>query len=108
MSETKSETKFEVVIDRAQVQHIANLARLQLTSAEENSFVTQLGGIFQYFNQLNELDSELVNIEPTTRAIPTINVSRADLATPFSDRELLLDGAPERDEDFFRVPQIMS
>jgi aspartyl-tRNA(Asn)/glutamyl-tRNA(Gln) amidotransferase subunit C len=96
------------MIDRAQVQHIANLARLQLSEEEETAFVSQLDGIFQYFQQLNELDSELVNVEPTTRAIPTVNVSRPDLATTFSDRELLLDGAPEREQDFFRVPQIMS
>jgi aspartyl-tRNA(Asn)/glutamyl-tRNA(Gln) amidotransferase subunit C len=108
MSEDNSESNPQVVIDRAQVQHIGNLARLQLTSEEETAFVDQLGSIFKYFEQLNQLDPELVDVEPTTRAIPTINVSRSDLANPFSDRELLLEGTPEREEDFFRVPQIMS
>ena len=103
-----ADSNSQPLIDQAQVQHIANLARLQLSDAEQSAFVDQLGNIFKYFEQLNQLDAELENVEPTTRAIPTINVSRPDLATPFSDRNLLLDGTPEREEDFFRVPQIMS
>jgi aspartyl-tRNA(Asn)/glutamyl-tRNA(Gln) amidotransferase subunit C len=108
MPEVNSESNPQVTINRAQVQHIGNLARLQLTSEEETAFVEQLGSIFKYFDQLNQLDPELVDVEPTARAIPTINISRPDIANPFGDRELLLDGAPEREEDFFRVPQIMS
>ncbi|MFN6068620.1 MAG: aspartyl/glutamyl-tRNA amidotransferase subunit C [Pseudanabaena sp.] len=37
----------------------------------------------------------------------TVNVTRPDILQPFTDREVLLDCAPDRDEDFFRVPQIM-
>ncbi len=39
--------------------------------------------------------------------IATVNVTRPDDANPYSDKEVLLNGAPEREDDFFRVPQIM-
>jgi aspartyl-tRNA(Asn)/glutamyl-tRNA(Gln) amidotransferase subunit C len=80
---------------------------LQLSEAEEVAFTTQLGEILDYFEQLNELDPLLVGIEPTTRAIATVNVTRQDDLKPWEDKELLLDGAPEREDDYFRVPQIL-
>jgi aspartyl-tRNA(Asn)/glutamyl-tRNA(Gln) amidotransferase subunit C len=95
------------MIDRKQVRHVANLGRLQLSEAEEVAFTTQLGGILEYFEQLSELDPLLVDVEPTTRAIATINVTRSDTPKPWEDKEVLLDGAPEREDDYFRVPQIM-
>ncbi|MDX1978320.1 MAG: Asp-tRNA(Asn)/Glu-tRNA(Gln) amidotransferase subunit GatC [Pseudanabaenaceae cyanobacterium bins.68] len=96
------------LIDQAEVEHIAHLARLQLAAEEKANLTSQLDRIFDYFQQLNQLDPELVDVMPTTRAIPTVNVTRPDLAEPFPDREQLLDGAPHRQEDFFQVPQIMT
>jgi aspartyl-tRNA(Asn)/glutamyl-tRNA(Gln) amidotransferase subunit C len=95
------------MIDREQVRHVARLGRLKLTEAEEISFTKQLDNIIDYFQQLNELDSLLEGVEPTTRAVNTVNITRPDILQPFGDREILLDGAPDREEDFFRVPQIM-
>jgi aspartyl-tRNA(Asn)/glutamyl-tRNA(Gln) amidotransferase subunit C len=95
------------MIDRPLVQHISRLSRLQLTEAEEIAFTTQLGDIFAYFEQLNELDELLVGVEPTTRAIATINITRPDTVNPYSDKEDLLNCAPDRQAEFFKVPQIM-
>ena len=95
------------MIDRSQVQHIARLSRLQLTEAEEIAFTSQLGDIFDYFEQLNELDELLVGVEPTTRAIDTLNITRPDVLAPYTDKEALLNCAPDRDDQFFKVPQIM-
>ncbi len=96
------------MIDREQVRHVAHLGRLQLTEAEEISFTKQLDSILDYFQQLNELDSLLEGVEPTTRAVNTVNITRPDILQPFGNRETLLNCAPDREEDFFRVPQIMS
>ncbi|AFY74805.1 glutamyl-tRNA(Gln) and/or aspartyl-tRNA(Asn) amidotransferase, C subunit [Synechococcus sp. PCC 7502] len=95
------------MIDRSQVQHIARLSRLQLTETEEIAFTTQLGNILTYFEQLNELDDLLVGVEPTTRAIATVNITRPDDSKPYPDKEALLNCAPDRDDEFFKVPQIM-
>jgi aspartyl-tRNA(Asn)/glutamyl-tRNA(Gln) amidotransferase subunit C len=96
------------MIDREQIRHVAHLGRLQLTEAEEIAFTKQLDSILDYFQQLNELDPLLEGVEPTTRAVNVVNVTRPDILQPFADRETLLDCAPDREEDFFRVPQIMS
>jgi aspartyl-tRNA(Asn)/glutamyl-tRNA(Gln) amidotransferase subunit C len=95
------------MIDRPQVQHIAKLSRLKLTEAEEIAFTSQLGDILDYFEQLNELDELLVGVEPTTRAIATVNITRTDTPNPYPDKEALLNCAPDREDEFFKVPQIM-
>ncbi len=94
------------MIDQEQVAKIAHLARLEITPEEEGEFATQLNSILQYFEQLSELDTE--NVPPTTRAIELSNVTRPDIQQVYSDREALLQEAPEQEGDFFKVPQILS
>ena len=93
------------MIEREQVLKVANLARLQLTSTEEEQFTTQLGNILDYFEQLSELDTSTV--EPTTRAIDVVNITRPDQMVVCEQREVILNSAPEREDEFFRVPQIL-
>ena len=92
------------MIDKEQVRKVAHLARLELSDAEELEFTTQLNGILDYFQQLNEIDT--TDVPPTLRAIDMSNVTRSDQLEPYADREALLEGAPERYGDFFRVPKI--
>ncbi|NJK99815.1 MAG: Asp-tRNA(Asn)/Glu-tRNA(Gln) amidotransferase subunit GatC [Spirulinaceae cyanobacterium RM2_2_10] len=92
-------------IDREQVKKVAHLARLELTPEEEVAFTSQLSRILDYAEQLSELDTE--GVPPTTRAIETSNITRPDTLEPFPNREALLSEAPERDDEFFRVPQIL-
>ncbi|MDR9404099.1 MAG: Asp-tRNA(Asn)/Glu-tRNA(Gln) amidotransferase subunit GatC [Halothece sp. Uz-M2-17] len=94
------------MIDLEQVKKVAHLARLELTPEEEQQFTTQLSSILEYVEQLNELDT--TDVPPTTRAIDVSNVTRKDECHPYSEQEALLDQAPEREDSFFRVPQIMS
>lgn len=94
------------MLDREQVHKVAHLARLALTSEEEAQFSTQLNSILEYFEQLSELDTD--QVEPTTRAIDVANVVRQDRLQLYGDRETILESAPERDGEYFRVPQIMN
>jgi len=94
------------MIDREQVRKVAHLARLELTPTEETEFTTQLGDILDYIEQLNELD--VSDIEPTTRAIDVINVTRTDVLQPDPNREAILQSSPQQEGDFFRVPKILS
>lgn len=88
-----------------EVRKVAQLARLHLTADEEERFATQLSNILDYIEQLNELDVE--GVEPTTRAIDVSNIMRDDRLEPCPNREALLNCAPDRDEDFFKVPKIL-
>ena len=94
------------MIDREQVQKVAYLARLDLTPEEEEKFTSQLSSILEYFEQLSELNTD--DVPPTTRAIDISNITRRDELQPDVEREALLNEAPEREDDFFRVPQILS
>lgn len=94
------------MIDREQVHKVAHLARLELTEAEEERFASQLSSILEYFEQLNELDVE--GVPPTTRAIDVSNVTRPDDREPYPEREAILENAPDRDGEFFKVPKIIN
>ncbi|MDJ0746254.1 MAG: Asp-tRNA(Asn)/Glu-tRNA(Gln) amidotransferase subunit GatC [Xenococcaceae cyanobacterium MO_167.B27] len=94
------------MIDREQVKKVAHLARLNITSEEEEQFTTQLNSILDYFEQLSELDTE--NVPPTTRAIEVSNITRPDELEPFHSKDALLASAPEQEGQYFRVPQIMA
>lgn len=93
-------------LDRAQVEKVALLARLQLTPEEEEQFTPQLNSILGYFEQLSELDTE--DVPPTTRAIDVSNVVRPDVQVTYPDREGILACAPDREGEFVRVPKILN
>lgn len=95
-----------MIIDQEEVKRVAHLARLEITPEEEKEFTNQLSSILEYFNQLSELDT--TDVLPTTRAIDISNITREDVQKVDGNREALLDNSPEREEDFFRVPQILA
>lgn len=94
------------MIDLDQVRKVANLARLDLTTDEEEQFTGQLNSILGYVEQLSELDTD--GVEPTTRAIEVSNITRKDELKPFEDRAAILDCAPDREDNFYKVPKIMA
>nr|B8HU22.1 RecName: Full=Aspartyl/glutamyl-tRNA(Asn/Gln) amidotransferase subunit C; Short=Asp/Glu-ADT subunit C [Cyanothece sp. PCC 7425] len=94
------------MLNEEQVKKVAHLARLELSGEEVAQFTTQLGSILDYFQQLEELN--VTDVPPTTRAIESSNITRADQLHPWAERENILAIAPEQDGDFFRVPKIIS
>ena len=92
-------------ITRQEVEHVAHLARLELTPEEAEEFTGQLGQILEYFDKLKELDTGA--IEPTSHAIPMVNAFREDEVRPSQDQETALQNAPEKERGFFRVPKII-
>ena len=93
------------MIDRKDVEHVARLARLALTDAELETMREQLNGILAYIDKLNELDT--ANVEPTSHAVPMVNVMRDDVEAPCLPRDEALANAPDRSGEFFRVPRII-
>ena len=88
------------------VRKVANLARLDLPEDTIATYTGQLERILDYVDQLQAVDTE--GVPPTTRAVEVVNVTRADTVVPTEVREDLLDQAPQREGDFFRVPKIMA
>jgi aspartyl-tRNA(Asn)/glutamyl-tRNA(Gln) amidotransferase subunit C len=93
------------VIDRKDVEHVARLARLALSDAELEKMREQLNGILAYIEKLNALDTR--DVEPTSHAVPMVNVMRDDAPGPCLPRDEALANAPDRAGEFFRVPRII-
>ena len=88
------------------VLKVAKLSRLTLADDEVETYTNQLEQILGYFEQLEEVDT--TNVIPTTRAVEVVNVVRDDTVLATNIREELLDQAPQREGNFFRVPKILS
>ncbi len=92
-------------IDRTQVRKVAKLSRLELTEPEVEEFTGQLSAILDYVEKMNELDT--TDIEPLAHCLPISNVLREDCARESLGTEKVLANAPQRDEEFFKVPKIL-
>jgi len=93
------------MISREDVLHVARLARLELSEPELEKMREQLNSILTYIDRLKELD--VAGVEPTSHAVPMVNVMRDDVVVPSFPREEMLANAPDRVGDFFRVPRII-
>jgi aspartyl-tRNA(Asn)/glutamyl-tRNA(Gln) amidotransferase subunit C len=89
-------------VDREQILHVANLARLALTEEEVERFGTQLNDILAAVSKVSEL--ELRDVPPTSHPLDLVNVWGEDEPRPSLDPDQALGNAPDRDGDFFRVP----
>jgi len=92
-------------LTRADVEHVARLARLALSEAEIEQFTTQLGAILEHAARVAALDT--ADVPPTSHPIPLANVLRADERVPCLDRDVVLDMAPAAEDGRFRVPRIL-
>ena len=92
-------------ITRAEVAHLAKLARLALTEDELDHYAGQLDVILSAVARVSEVASG--DIPPTSHAVPVVNVFREDVVTPSLKAEQALSGAPSSEESRFRVPRIL-
>ena len=90
------------MIDRAEVLHVARLARLRLTDAEVDRMSRELSTVLDHIEKIGELD--LAEVQPTSHVVGLENVLREDSPAPSLSPERALDGAPDAGEGGFRVP----
>lgn len=87
------------------VEHVAKLARLELSEPEKEQFTEQLNAILKYAEKLNSLDTE--NVEPTSHVLPITNVMREDVQRPSLPIEKVLLNAPDEEDGQFKVPAVL-
>lgn len=87
------------------VEHVALLARLELNGEEKKIYARQLNAILEYAEMLKELDTS--DVPPTAHVLPLQNVFREDRVGAHMPPEEVLANAPEREEQFFKVPKIL-
>jgi aspartyl-tRNA(Asn)/glutamyl-tRNA(Gln) amidotransferase subunit C len=104
-----------MAISEQDVERVAKLANLELTSGEKMGMLRDLNSVLDYFAQLNQLDT--ASVPPMTQVADQLAEGsepkaaavhlRPDEIAPSLNRELVLDGAPDTDRIFFKVPKVI-
>ena len=94
-----------MVLTLQDVEHVAELARLELTDEDKDLFREQLSTILEYVERLNQLD--VSDIPPTATVLPVHSIMREDEPSSSLQRESLLENAPESERGYFRVPAVL-
>jgi aspartyl-tRNA(Asn)/glutamyl-tRNA(Gln) amidotransferase subunit C len=92
-------------ITRADVEHVAQLARLHLEPDEVDRMREQLSKILDAIETLRDVDTS--HVGPTASVLGLENVMRDDTARPGLSRDAALANAPLRDDPFLRVPTVL-
>lgn len=92
-------------ITRAEVAHLARLARLDLAEDELDHYAEQLDVILASVARVSEVAAD--DIPPTSHPVPLVNVTRPDVSRQGLSREEALAAAPAVEDDRFRVPRIL-
>ena len=87
------------------LQHVVNLARIDLSADEEARIRPQMQEILKYVDKLNELDVD--GIEPMAHAVPLTNVMRGDEVQLSLSHVDVLRNAPRQANGLFVVPKII-
>ena len=87
------------------VEHVARLARLELSTEEKNLFAAQMDAILGYAEKLNQLNTDA--IQPTSHAVPMENAFREDRVQASIGTEKALANAPDPVLGFYRVPRVI-
>ncbi|NHN35364.1 Asp-tRNA(Asn)/Glu-tRNA(Gln) amidotransferase subunit GatC [Paenibacillus agricola] len=87
------------------VEHVAKLARLELSEQEKQTFTEQMNAILKYAEQLNGLNTD--DVEPTSHPVPLVNVMRADISKPSLPIDKVMLNAPDEEDGQIKVPAVL-
>jgi aspartyl-tRNA(Asn)/glutamyl-tRNA(Gln) amidotransferase subunit C len=101
-------------VSEQDVERVAELANLELTSTEKAAMLRDLNSVLGYFAQLNELDttsvSPMLQVAAPSMASGEAEAAlhlRADEVAPSLNRDRVLASAPDTDGTFFKVPKVI-
>ena len=92
-------------LSKKDIQHVANLARLELDDAAVEKFTAQIGTILEYVDTLSRVDTD--GVKPTSHAIFLTNAFREDDVATHLDTDTALANAPEKEAGAFVVPKVV-
>lgn len=87
------------------IDYVARLARITLTTEEKTQFAQQLGEVLHHIKQLGKVD--VTGVEPTAHAFPVENVWADDVARTGLSVELALQNAPAQRDGMITVPRVV-
>lgn len=92
-------------ISIADVKHVAKLAALELSAADEARMEQELNAILAHMDELNEVD--VSSVSPTFHSVEAAGALRPDVVLPSLSREELLRAAPAQEAGGFAVPKVL-
>lgn len=94
-------------LNKKDIEHIANLARLELSDKEIDKYGSQLSGILNYIDQLKEVNT--TGVEPTAQVTGLENILREDLVEIWNKDEIknALNQSPEMEDNQIKVKRIL-
>ncbi|MEW5843918.1 MAG: Asp-tRNA(Asn)/Glu-tRNA(Gln) amidotransferase subunit GatC [Bacteroidota bacterium] len=95
-----------MAVTKENVEYIAALARLKFNDVELENYTHQLNDILKYVEKLNELNTD--DVEPLSHPVENTNVFREDKLKPSISTEEALKNAPNRTDEFFKVPKVIN
>jgi aspartyl-tRNA(Asn)/glutamyl-tRNA(Gln) amidotransferase subunit C len=98
-------TKVSKRITEQEVEHVAWLAKIELSEEEKKRFTEQFNSILDYFKIVDEAETE--TIPPTFHPVDLADVLREDIVEPCLSREKALANAPKKEKGFFKSPKII-
>lgn len=93
-----------MALTQQEVEHIARLARLELTGEQKARYREQLSAILDYIAKLRQLDTK--DVPPTAGGGLTQMILRPDVPRPSLSTEALLKNAPQAEDDQFKIPPV--
>jgi len=96
----------KVTVTKEIIERTAELAKLRLTEEEAEAMLDTLDKVFQYIDQLHEVNTE--GVEPLHHVLNMANVMEDDKPHTCFTREEALANAPDRTEEFFRLPRVVN
>ena len=93
-------------VDKATVEKMATLSKLEFNEKEKESILVQMNQIVAFFDKLSEINTE--NVLPLIHVNEEVNVLREDIAIESISQEQALKNAPQKDSDYFKMPKVLN
>ena len=93
-------------VSRDDIIHIAKLSRLEFTDEELEKYTKDLDNIVNFANTLSEID--VTGVKPTNHILDIKNVFRKDEVKEFGNLDYLLQNAPEKEQNMFKIPKVIN
>ncbi len=94
-----------MAVSKEEILHIAKLADLNIKDEEIDEYAKNLQDILNFVDVLNNVNTD--NVEESIGAVNNTNVFRKDEIKEFGDRDILLQNAPEQENNMFKIPKVI-
>ena len=94
-----------MAVSKEEILHIAKLADLKINENEIDEYAKNLEDILEFMKVLDSVNTE--NVEETLGTLSNVNVFRKDEVKEFEDKEALLQNAPDKENNMFKIPKVI-